>query len=228
MKVEPVSVEVTLESGLTMRGYEWPARGAPVVLLHDYDHDLDAWQEIDRELAQKSFRVINLELRGHGFSDGEPDRDLLFSDAEELLKELGTVWGPLGLCTYGHVSASLCSIGGTFLPKVHIAVSPLLGSTTKGITQQADTSYLVISGAGDQECTEQARSIFDDLGPKKLWASVASTEQGPKLLRQHRHLVGDMTLFFQRYLVPMHQEWQEKALGQAISEANKKDSELEK
>ena len=57
---------------------------------------------------------------------------------------------------------------------------------------------------------------------------MASTEQGPKLLRQHRHLVGDMTLFFQRYLVPMHQEWQEKALGQAISEANKKDSELEK
>jgi hypothetical protein len=228
MKVEPVSIEVTLKNDLTMRGYEWPMRGAPVVLLHDYDDDLDAWREIDRELAEKSFRVINLELRGHGFSDGEPDRDLLLSDVQELLKELGTVWGPIGLCTYGSISATLCSIGGSFVPKVHIAVSPLLGPTTKGITQQADTSYLVISGAGDQGCTEQARSIFDDLGPKKLWASVGSGEQGPKLLRQHRHLVGDMTLFFQRYLVPMHQEWQEKALDQVIMETEIQDSELEK
>ena len=150
MKVEPVSVEVTLESGLTMRGYEWPARGAPVVLLHDYDHDLDAWQEIDRELAQKSFRVINLELRGHGFSDGEPDRDLLFSDAEELLKELGTVWGPLGLCTYGRVSASLCSLGGTFLPKVHIAISPLLDSITKGIKKATKGKSRAIPGQTSQ------------------------------------------------------------------------------
>ena len=228
MKVEPVSIEVTLENGLTMRGYEWPMRGAPVILLHDHDDDLDAWRGIDQELAEKSFRVINLELRGHGFSDGEPDRDLLLSDVQELLKELGTVWGPIGLCTYGSVSATLCSIGSSVLPKVHIVVSPLLDPITKGITQQADTSYLVISGAGDQQCAEQARLIFDELGPKKLWASVGSEAQGPKLLRQHRHLVADMTLFFQRYLVPMHQEWQEKTLDQVIMETEIEGSELEK
>ena len=93
MKVAPVSIEVNLDAGLTMRGYEWPIRGAPVVLLHDYEEDLDAWKDIDHELANKGFRVINLELRGHGFSDGEPNNESLFSDVQSLLKELGTVWG---------------------------------------------------------------------------------------------------------------------------------------
>ena len=200
MKVAPVSIEVNLDAGLTMRGYEWPIRGAPVVLLHDYEEDLDVWKDIDQELANKGFRVINLELRGHGFSDGEPNNESLFSDVQSLLKELGTVWGPLGLCTHGQISEKLCSIHGSFAPKVHVAVSPLFEepSDYEDVSRQFDTSYLVISGTSDTKGNEQARQIFDRLGPKKLWASVASAKQGPNLLREHQHLIGDMALFLQR------------------------------
>jgi len=219
MSIEPVSIEVIAGDGLILRGYEWPTRGAPVVLLHDHDDDLDAWHDLDGELATNGFRVINLELRGHGLSDGDANRNTVLSDTQALLKEVKNVWGPVGLCTYGDVAAALCFLDSFCAPTVQIAISPL-PSTDKqlDVTQRPDTAYLVISGTGDKKITEQARIVFDSLGRNKLWASVASDQQGPELLQKHRHLIGDMTLFLQRYLVPAHLEWQKTALEQVISE----------
>ena len=219
MSIEPVSIEVIAGDGLILRGYEWPTRGAPVVLLHDHDDDLDAWHDLDGELATNGFRVINLELRGHGLSDGDANRNTVLSDTQALLKEVKNVWGPVGLCTYGDVAAALCFLDSSCAPTVQIAISPL-PSTDKqlDVTQRPDTAYLVISGTGDKKLTEQARIVFDSLGRNKLWASVASDQQGPELLQKHRHLIGDMTLFLQRYLVPAHLEWQKTALEQVISE----------
>ena len=229
MSIEPVSIEVIAGDGLILRGYEWPTRGAPVVLLHDHDDDLDAWHDLDGELATNGFRVINLELRGHGLSDGDANRNTVLSDTQALLKEVKNVWGPVGLCTYGDVAAALCFLDSFCAPTVQIAISPL-PSTDKqlDVTQRPDTAYLVISGTGDKKITEQARIVFDSLGRNKLWASVASDQQGPELLQKHRHLIGDMTLFLQRYLVPAHLEWQKPALEQVISETGPQDSKIKK
>ncbi|MCH2485645.1 MAG: hypothetical protein MK296_10820 [Gammaproteobacteria bacterium] len=229
MSIEPVSIEVIAGDGLILRGYEWPTRGAPVVLLHDHDDDLDAWHDLDGELATNGFRVINLELRGHGLSDGDANRNTVLSDTQALLKEVKNVWGPVGLCTYGDVAAALCFLDSFCAPTVQIAISPL-PSTDKqlDVTQRPDTAYLVISGTGDKKITEQARIVFDSLGRNKLWASVASDQQGPELLQKHRHLIGDMTLFLQRYLVPAHLEWQKTALEQVISETGPQDSKIKK
>ena len=229
MSIEPVSIEVIAGDGLILRGYEWPTRGAPVVLLHDHDDDLDAWHDLDGELATNGFRVINLELRGHGLSDGDANRNTVLSDTQALLKEVKNVWGPVGLCTYGDVAAALCFLDSSCAPTVQIAISPL-PSTDKqlDVTQRPDTAYLVISGTGDKKITEQARIVFDSLGRNKLWASVASDQQGPELLQEHRHLIGDMTLFLQRYLVPAHLEWQKTALEQVISETGPQDSKIKK
>ena len=229
MSIEPVSIEVIAGDGLILRGYEWPTRGAPVVLLHDHDDDLDAWHDLDGELAYNGFRVINLELRGHGLSDGDANRNTVLSDTQALLKEVKNVWGPVGLCTYGDVAAALCFLDSFCAPTVQIAISPL-PSTDKqlDVTQRPDTAYLVISGTGDKKITEQARIVFDSLGRNKLWASVASDQQGPELLQKHRHLIGDMTLFLQRYLVPAHLEWQKTALEQVISETGPQDSKIKK
>ena len=229
MSIEPVSIEVIAGDGLILRGYEWPTSGAPVVLLHDHDDDLDAWHDLDGELATNGFRVINLELRGHGLSDGDANRNTVLSDTQALLKEVKNVWGPVGLCTYGDVAAALCFLDSFCAPTVQIAISPL-PSTDKqlDVTQRPDTAYLVISGTGDKKITEQARIVFDSLGRNKLWASVASDQQGPELLQKHRHLIGDMTLFLQRYLVPAHLEWQKTALEQVISETGPQDSKIKK
>ena len=229
MSIEPVSIEVIAGDGLILRGYEWPTRGAPVVLLHDHDDDLDAWHDLDGELATNGFRVINLELRGHGLSDGDANRNTVLSDTQALLKEVKNVWGPVGLCTYGDVAAALCFLDSFCAPTVQIAISPL-PSTDKqlDVTQRPDTAYLVISGTGDKKITEQARIVFDSLGRNKLWASVASDQQGPELLKKHRHLIGDITLFLQRYLVPAHLEWQKTALEQVISETGPQDSKIKK
>ncbi len=231
MIVEPVSIEVVIEAGLIVRGYEWPVRGAPVVLLHDYDADLDSWQGLDRELAESGFRVINLELRGHGLSDGEPDFSQVFSDTKALLDEIKQVWGPIGLCSYGKVAAILCALVDDRAPPVQVAISPRTNVDGDLVLKHAtrpDTAYLVISGTVDAENSKQARLLFDQLGKNKLWASVASQRRGPELLREHHHLMGDITLFLQRYLVPIHLKWQEAALEQAISETQPADSEVKK
>ena len=168
MKIEPVSIEIVLDSGIVLRGYEWPARGAPVVMLHDYGEDLDAWCGLDQKLAKGGFRVINVELRGHGLSDGEPDSESLAIDASALLREIQSVWGPVAVCTYGSVSGILCLTGEQFSPLVHIVISPSLPNTDlmSFSVSSKDTAYLMISSTGDNDRTSQARSIFENLGPK--------------------------------------------------------------
>ncbi|MBO68906.1 MAG: hypothetical protein CL398_11420 [Acidiferrobacteraceae bacterium] len=230
MKIEPVSIEIVLDSGIVLRGYEWPARGAPVVMLHDYGEDLDAWHGLDQKLAEGSFRVINVELRGHGFSDGEPDSETLQIDAPALLREVQTVWGPVAVCTYGSVAGILCSMGEQYSPLVHIAISPVLPSTVpvSSAVSSKNTAYLMISSTGDDNHTSQARRIFENLGPSKLWASVASTNHGPELIQNHAHLIGDMTIFLQRYLVPSHVKWQDNALREAITDEEREQLEVKK
>lgn len=227
MNLEPVTIEVVTNDNLVLRGYEWPTRGAPLLLLHDYGEDLDVWRDLDRALAEKGFRVINLELRGHGLSDGNADFNTVLSDIETLLKELTSVWGPMGLCTYGNVATTLCFMESNFAPAVQITLSPTIenNKTVSGRRQTTTTSHLVISGTGDKLRTTQARLVFDALGQNKLWASVASTDAGPKLLRGHRHLMGDISLFLQRYLVPTHLTWQKTALDQAMAQTSPPDLE---
>ena len=65
-------------------------------------------------------------------------------------------------------------------------------------------SQLVVAATNDGERSEEARLLFDGLGAKKLWASVAATSHGPDLIKNHDHLVDDMAIFLRRTLVPSH------------------------
>jgi 3-oxoadipate enol-lactonase len=62
--------------------------GAPVVLIHGWTLDLEAWDPQAAALAP-SMRVIRYDRRGFGFSDGVPGRAADHEDLARLLDHLG-------------------------------------------------------------------------------------------------------------------------------------------
>ena len=217
--MEPLAIEIKIAEELVVRGQEWPVQGPPVVMFHDHGDDLDCWQGTDRLLAGRGFRVITLDLPNHGLSDDCVQEDPLLETLVEITKNVSEVWGPIGLCSYGSISSELCQMRGPDAPITHIMVSPR--APAAGISLRAgsgdEMSQLVVAATNDGERSEEARLLFDGLGAKKLWASVAATSHGPDLIKSHDHLVDDMAIFLRRTLVPSHLRWtaatHEKAAG---------------
>lgn len=62
------AIEIAHGDG-AVRGYCWPGGPDAVLLLHDVDADLDAWAHLPSLLAHEGYRVIAIDLPGHGLSD---------------------------------------------------------------------------------------------------------------------------------------------------------------
>ena len=225
--IERLAVEVGIRPDFVMRGHEWPCERAPVVMLHDYGEDLDAWRGVDRSVAEQGFRVISLELPGHGLSDGEPEEATVMTNITNLLRQVSSVWGPLGLCTYGRLAADLCDLDGPEAPVAHIALSPCFSDEPEASNRDLRTSvpHLVVAATSDGRRSDAARAVFDRLGAQRLWASVASENHGPDLLLSHPHLIDDIGIFLRRHLVPKHLSWTASAHEKAVTEFLEEDSE---
>ena len=124
MSMSPVPVEVVGQNGLSLRGLEWPTPGPPVIFVHDYGADLDQWESLTVGLARKGFRVVSLELSGHGLSDGEPDPDSILEDVETMVVQTSRTWGPLGLVTTGESARGAIRVGAAQGAAVQILISP--------------------------------------------------------------------------------------------------------
>lgn len=207
--MEPLAIEIRVSEELVVRGQEWPVQGPPVAMIHDHGEDLDCWKGADRLLAERGFRVITLDLPNHGLSDDEVGDHSVLETLTEVIKNIAEVWGPFGLCSYGSISSELCEMQGPDAPVTHVMVSPRAPQGGSGIPVDLEhqMSQLVIAATNDGDRSEEARALFDSLGAKKLWASVAATDHGPDLIKSHTHLVDDMAIFLRRTLVSAHLEW---------------------
>lgn len=66
--------------------------GRPVLLLHGYMESFDVWDDFSEILAKKGYRVVSLDLPGHGISeilDEVHTMDLLAGVCDGLLVKLG-------------------------------------------------------------------------------------------------------------------------------------------
>lgn len=61
---------------VVLRGLLFGQGRCCVVLVHDVGHDLDRWREQAFWLAEHGFRVLAVDMPGHGASDGAPDLEL--------------------------------------------------------------------------------------------------------------------------------------------------------
>lgn len=66
-----------------------PKDGEPIVLVHGWDCSALWWHHIIDPLVAAGYRVISYDLKGHGFSDSDPNRGYTIAGFSNDLKALG-------------------------------------------------------------------------------------------------------------------------------------------
>ncbi len=78
--------------GLNLNLVEWSQEGVPMLLLHGYSNEAHIWDDFVPTVASH-YRVMALDLRGHGNSDWHPDGAYAYEnhveDIEAIIETLG-------------------------------------------------------------------------------------------------------------------------------------------
>lgn len=202
----PTAVAVRTARGLTLRGHEWPVDGPAVVFAHDLGDDLDAWGPVTARVAAAGFRVISMELRGHGLSDGDPDPERLLDDLAEMLAEITGSFGPVGMVSYGRAACRLLYLNEEAGVPVQALITPFAEEEPDW---RGTRSAMRIFLGGSQD--EDRHRFLDRIYPKvlgvKLRVSGAAAEAGPQLLQVRPQLLEHLIMFMRRELTPRHLAW---------------------
>ena len=180
---------VTLSNGVTLRYLEQGAPdGEPVILLHGYT---DSWQSFARvlPLLPNRFRVIAIDLRGHGGSDrpagGYGIADMA-DDVVRLMAELGVD----DATVIGHSMGSF--VAREVVRRVPRRVNRLVlvGSAATAVNEGTQQLFDLIDSFGDQIplefIDEFQRSTFTRPLPEDFVAGVmaASSSVPPRVWRE--------------------------------------------
>ena len=71
--MEPVSRYVKGADDLELHLLEWSTEGVPLLLLHGFGNEAHLWDDL-APLIAPHYRVIAVDLRGHGDSGWDPQR----------------------------------------------------------------------------------------------------------------------------------------------------------
>lgn len=209
MKVAaPIPVVIRLADDLLLRGQEWSHDGPAVVFVHDLGDDLDVWATVAARLAGVGFRVISMDLPGHGLSDGEPDVEALPGQIVAMLGEVRASFGPVALVAYGAVAEVLLRLGSADGAPVQVLVSPSpLDPLGINWARTAPAMRLIISGTLNDVAHSYVAAIYPKIRGQRLMVTGASTATGPYLLSEQTQLVEHLILFVRQYLVPYQLDW---------------------
>ena len=208
---KPYPIEVALADGTVLRGIEHPADGPPLLFVHDLGEDLDAWGSVAPAVRAEGFRVICLELRGHGLSDGEPDPSATVDDVTGVLAEVSGAFGPCGLVVHGTAARAAFELGGDHSAPVHAVISPEPGPDSANDSDDGIGSVpsmrVLFTGAHDEPIHEHVRTIYPRMRGQNMWISTGTALRGPTLLQEHPHLVEQLVMFMRRHLTAYHLAW---------------------
>lgn len=208
MAARPIPIAIRIESGIVLRGHEWSQDGLPVLLVHDLGGDLDDWGTTPSVLAGAGFRVMSVELRGHGLSEGEPDPELVRSDMVELLHEVAGSFGPVAVVVCGAVAEAAFYLDERLGAPVHILASPQpLDPAGIDWSNSTYAMRLVAVGAKSEAARGYADRIYPELRGPKLWVATGTEDQGPELLSNHPSVLEQVAMFVRRYLTAHHLAW---------------------
>ncbi len=227
MTKSPIPVEVVGEGSKSLRGLEWPTPGPPVIFVHDYGADLDEWGSLTAGLASAGFRVISLELTGHGLSGGEPDPTTIPEDLKNMVVQTSGVWGPCGLVVCGETTRGSVGVGAREGAPVHIVVSPPKMSP-EFLKGGAKAMRIIVAGGGDTEGHAAAKQAYDFLPGQRLLMTVSGAgERGVALAGLRPSILEDFAQFFRQYLAPINMEWIRRREDQASSQSAEKQGDAQ-
>jgi len=90
--MEPTTLRLRGADGLELNVLEWSREGVPMLLLHGFSNEAHIWDDFAPQVAEY-YRVLAVDLRGHGDSDWHPeaayDYDDHVADVEALTEQLG-------------------------------------------------------------------------------------------------------------------------------------------
>lgn len=207
MSETPIPIEVVGESGVSLRGLEWPTPGPPVIFVHDYGADLDQWESLTSGMSEAGYRVVSLELSGHGLSDGDPDPSTIAEDVRSMVVHTSRVWGPCGLVVNGDSCRGAVGVGAAQGAPVQILLSPpeLRTDVLKGGER---AMRMIMAGGTDQNGHAAAKAAHDHLPGQRMMMTVAGTaETGVGLATLRPSILEDMAQFFRYYLAPINMAW---------------------
>lgn len=72
--MEPRSLRVPGADGLSLNVLEWSREGTPLLFIHGFSNEAHIWDDVAPMLAPY-YRVLAMDLRGHGESDWHPSGD---------------------------------------------------------------------------------------------------------------------------------------------------------
>lgn len=207
MSHPPLPVEVVGENGVSLRGLEWPTPGPPVIFVHDYGADLDQWESLTVGLSDAGYRVVSLELSGHGLSDGEPDTATVAEDVRNMVVQTSSVWGPCGLVVTGHSCRGAVGVGAGQGAPVQIFLSPPR-MPTDFLKGGERAMRMIMAGGIDRDGHAASKAAHDHLPGQRLLMTVAgSAETGVGLATLRPSILEDMAQFFRYYLAPINMAW---------------------
>ena len=139
------ALRVTLESGEVVRVVQTGDPGAPpIVLLHGWGCTAYAWRHIAGPLADAGWRVLAVDLRGHGLSDRPADPALYTRDA--MVAHVSATMDALGIAHAPIIAHSMGGMVGTALALKAPHRVPrivLLGSVGFGIVDRAAWTQVI-------------------------------------------------------------------------------------
>jgi non-heme chloroperoxidase len=109
-------LQFTVKEGIRLAA-DSVGTGSPVVLLHGGGQTRGAWHRTARALADRGYRAIAVDLRGHGESDWSKvgyDLDLFVEDLRSILPEVGGKPALIGASLGG--LTSLLTVGESDMP----------------------------------------------------------------------------------------------------------------
>lgn len=204
--LRPLPIEVAVDSGLVLRGLEYEQDGPPVVLAHDIGGDADSWRGLPSRLSVMGFRVMCLELRGHGLSDGDPDPKTTVDDMVEALSIIGDSFGPVGFIGLGSVATAAFVLGPAVGSPVHILISPMPNESVD-LDRALPAMRAILAGTEDEKSDGFIRSLYQELPGQNMWFSTGIDAHGMDLLDATPTMIGQIAMFLRRYLTAHHLAW---------------------
>lgn len=203
MRVNPLPIEIEVETGTKVRGHEWLVQGPPIVMVHDEGGDLDAWGGTLQMAADAGLHVIAIDLRGHGLSDGDVNSANPELDLAALVRQVNRVWGTCGLVLAGRACRGAVRLAADAEAPAQVFVTPDMSDIDEATIRASTPAIrMVVVGTLDALAKNESKRVFDALPGQKVMASVGDAARGESLVRGRPHLVEDICAFFRMYLSP--------------------------
>lgn len=197
----PVPVTLASPTLPTLRGHAYGRGTCWVVLIHDVGEDLDAWGRLPDTLALAGYRVLAVDLPGHGLSDGPFTCELLPAIVDSLLDH-ATAQGTTSchLIAAGPVAGAALAAPGSARISGLTALSPRLDERWRAALRGHTRPKLLLASSLNQADLDSAQQFFQVCRGPTILSTLPVPQTGCRLLASAwaDHALEQILLFLRR------------------------------